>query len=881
MSGEVPYDWIRAVVVAWPIASDCSFDARPTALAPATSTALAAKLEDWLRPRARGVSLDTLRLACELAWNHEFGPAPSLATYLCGVAAKYLVWEGDGVRLHGVDDTPALARQWRWLSLSLPADLLVAALAAKTGVAPPAEHVRLLSRAADVLLGESRFAATHLHVGAALSFRLVWTTLMRAMADTPLDGLNFDRGGPPPFGSTAAFRTRLLQGGIARTLLASFLWSRTLSMADDFAGFVDDARQRGAFDLGEISRRLHWPAGPERAYQALDGALRSLTTGDQSPSPAVLQRLYRRLIGPPSSRAARRVDDLAAQDPLAEWQQPSSFENRTGADSSETHLATHAIRYMLARPVDHVFATVFWQYERIRNLAFRHLVEEPGTAGLDWFSRHYQRISPMRRGTDGILYQSALQVEGQGISLGALEARTSPPSDWAGVRDEARKVARNALAHPLRPGEATRSEIGLVLHFVKLREGTRDGRNYRNADPRQPAAGSRYGNWFAERLAEANAIIRAMRHNPEILAILRAVDIANLELAVPTWPVLPLMARVREASRDAAARLGRLGLTWRAAPLRVTYHAGEDFGRLAHGLRLIDEPIEFGLVGAGDRIGHAVALGTDVDRWAAGSQWTVQASEDRLDDLLWELDRYRSGDIEGSAGRMSMVEAKAEKLAYDIYRWRVSVTDLLDARRQRHRDATLTALGYPWLGRQVRHRGLRHPQADGLLHRYLTDGDVYDRGQMPVEVRLHDSEREFLGQAQTWLRRRLATLAVTVETNPSSNLLIGDLGDIERHPALMLYPLTHAGGGAPVVSISINTDNPLTFASCLGDEFAHFHHALVRNGVSSVDAMRWLDEVREQGWRSRFTLAASASVEVLHDILDRAEPAHLRRAIPG
>src|SRR5262245_3806002 len=122
MSGEVPYDWIRAVVVAWPIASDCSFDARPTVLTPATSTVLSRELEAWLRPRARGVSLDTLRLACELVWNHEFGPAPSLAAYLCGIAAKYLVWEGDGVRLHGIDETPALARQWRWLSLSLPAD---------------------------------------------------------------------------------------------------------------------------------------------------------------------------------------------------------------------------------------------------------------------------------------------------------------------------------------------------------------------------------------------------------------------------------------------------------------------------------------------------------------------------------------------------------------------------------------------------------------------------------------------------------------------------------------------------------------------------------------------------------------------------------------
>jgi len=872
VSADVPYDWIRAVVVAWPLASDAGFESRLTALTPATASSLGARLEEWLRPRARGVSLDTLRLTCELAWQRRYGTAPTLARYVCGIAGEYLAWEGDGVRLHGIDDTPVLAGQWRWLSLSLPSDLLVAALAADAGTAPPSEHIRLLSRAADVLFGESPFAATHLHVGAALTFRLVWSSLMRAVADEPIGRLDFKAGGPPPFGSPDAFCTRLLQAGIVRTLLASFLWSRSSALTETFTEFLGDARRPGRFDLGAIARRFRWQQDSASVWSSLGNTIRSLVNGGEPPAAADLQRLYRRLIGAPSPNRARSVDDLAMMDPLAEWQRPSPAADRTGADSAETHLATQAIRYMLARPSDDVFATTFWQYERVRTLAFRYLVEEPGTAGLDWFSRHYQRISPMRRACEDILYQSALQVEGQGIALGALEARTRPESDWSKIRDEVRKVARNALAHRL-PQRSQRSEIGLVFHFVKLREGSRDGRSYRHADPRQPAFGCRFGNWFNDRTAESQAMIRAMRLNPEILAILRGVDIANLELAVPTWPVLPLMSDVREASRGAVARLAQQGLDWRAAPLRVTYHAGEDFGRLSHGLRLIDEPIDFRVIGAGDRIGHAVALGVDVERWANTSACTVQVKEDRLDDLLWELERYRRGEIDASAGRIALVQAEAERLSseiFDVKGLRIDV--LIEARHRRHSAADLRTLGYPRLGLERPAALTGAESAIQLLRAYLIDPNVYDRGQTPMEVPLHESEIAFLKRVQSWLRRRLGALAVTVETNPSSNLLIGDLGDIERHPALSLYPLNApTATQGPTVSISINTDNPLTFASCLGDEFAHFHHALVRRGVSSVDAMRWLDDVREQGWRSRFTLPASASEAVLEQILDRAE----------
>ena len=128
-----------------------------------------------------------------------------------------------------------------------------------------------------------------------------------------------------------------------------------------------------------------------------------------------------------------------------------------------------------------------------------------------------------------------------------------------------------------------------------------------------------------------------------------------------------------------------------------------------------------------------------------------------------------------------------------------------------------------------------------------------------MEVRSAPDERAMLAEAQRWLRRELARREITIESNPSSNLLIGDLHAINRHPAMRLQPIIATAGRTDAVQLSVNTDNPVTFASCLADEFAFIYAALLERGVTSSDALAWIDRRREDGWRSRFTLEGSAN----------------------
>lgn len=856
LSRTASYARLFADAEAWPLVSEAAFRLRTLALSrptigvlDASTASLADELEEHLRLRAGGMSLDALRHLRDEAWFDGESLSVELGTYVRRLARKSLSLQGNRIALIPDDDLCHRAAHWRWLSLLLPADILVAALAAdRTPVEPPDDGVALLTPQLRRLL-EAPAAETHLHASAAASFGTLWTGLVRSLGTNEVSTRALGQGGRPPFGSAERFHGHLLHAALVRLLLASYLWSR------DKCGGPANLRSFLDGELYSICARLRWPRGEVDAWRTclrMAGALTGAERG--APELPVARHLYRMLLGPSTSPPPRSLDDLARRDPLAAWLPPGA-----GLALPETRFTARALQYLgEAGKADTLFAGWFWQYQRVRCVAFRHLTQEPGTAGLDWFRRHFSRISALGSALRPVRFASALRLASAELNLASFEARVAPEPSWSGIRDVVRSLADAARRYQPRAG-ADRPEVGLVLHFTKNRE--RPGGRQLEADPRQLAHGCRYGAWANARLAEANAIATALRNNPELLLVLRGIDAASVELAVPTWPFVPIFQRVREASAAAAAVLRR---TWPLAeitPIHATFHAGEDFRRLSEGLRRIHELIEFGLLQSGDRIGHGIALGESPKRWAKGAHEVTQPAEDRLDDLLWELDRYRHGDLPLDARRVELVRAEIQHLGELIYgRSKALSADMLVvARRSRHDAALLDRLGFPFIRRSAPEDAIER-----LVFRHLVDPDVFSHGQRPVRVKVDDAEIAMLRSAGRWLRAEIGALEITIESNPSSNLLIGDFVDVEAHPAFRLQPLRgeEPRGGAPVL-LSVNDDDPLTFATRLSDEFAYLYFALLRSGVAANDALAWLAAARENGYRSRFTLPASSDPDAL------------------
>ena len=421
-------------------------------------------------------------------------------------------------------------------------------------------------------------------------------------------------------------------------------------------------------------------------------------------------------------------------------------------------------------------------------------------------------------------------------------------------------------------------EFGIVFHLTKDRGGgAREGapaadwdRSHADPDPRHGSnvLGYRYSRYYQQARRQASSLARVLLDFPLSLAVVRGIDICTDELGTPTWVFVPLFRYLHEVSRSVSAWLQtQAGL--QIPPLRTTVHVGEDYVHLLGGLRRIDEAIRCLGMREGDRLGHAVALGIDARRWCLGAGRVPMMREERLLDLTWEWSFISVNGIPASAQRQAYLEREIARLSMTLFADDPMTPYDCDVFvRYLHREDALARLGFPG--------GWQHanpPSRDGVLgtawpartmHRlkqYLSCPRLFRRVIEWIDPR---SEVDTLEALQEQLRRRASEMGLTVEANPSSNLLIGNLGDLKSgHPFWRFDPPTPTNE-THRVPLCIGSDDPITFGTQLRGEYMLIHDALVLGGTSYADADEWLARVRENGLRSRFTIPRPNSDDICH-----------------
>jgi hypothetical protein len=112
-------------------------------------------------------------------------------------------------------------------------------------------------------------------------------------------------------------------------------------------------------------------------------------------------------------------------------------------------------------------------------------------------------------------------------------------------------------------------------------------------------------------------------------------------------------------------------------------------------------------------------------------------------------------------------------------------------------------------------------------------------------------------------RRRLieevARWQTVIETNPSSNLVVGGLDAMGAAQDFLHTRPTLAGQGVDGWTLpwTISTDDPITFATSLADEYAYSWAGMVLRQEGAYDpsyARALLDEAAATSMRTRFTL---------------------------
>ncbi len=439
-----------------------------------------------------------------------------------------------------------------------------------------------------------------------------------------------------------------------------------------------------------------------------------------------------------------------------------------------------------------------------------------------------------------------------------------------------------------------------VVHFIK---GPDSAKN-------DEFVACRHSKNRAEYKEQALCLARFREEYPNEAMRIRGIDAANMEIGCGP----EVFAQIFRYLSDHKVFL-EMETERKVPQLKKTYHVGEDFLDLASGLRAIDEAVHFLEMRCGDRLGHAIALGIDANDWyRSKNDRILLAQQEYLDNVAWMYHMAVSCHMDDKESVLSFLREEYEYYFQMIYRnamdqrmldyisqmarkyykgteWEkyysdrpydFSIENYYMAWELRGDDPDLYSDGFFANNSIVGYRyqsfsyyainrnfpekqNKRYLQEAALLYYYYHyNRGVRREGRKIIEKKVDRAYVHCAGLIQRELQKIVAARGIGIETNPSSNKLIGTFGRYDKHPILNFYNKGLIEEGeklrdCPQLSVSINTDDAGIFSTSLENEYAYMALALEKAKDEQGNPLykrrniyEWLDNIRMMGMRQAF-----------------------------
>ena len=497
--------------------------------------------------------------------------------------------------------------------------------------------------------------------------------------------------------------------------------------------------------------------------------------------------------------------------------------------------------------------SLFYIYLLVKHKIRHELIQSNDEVGFKNFQHYDQRKVLFLKGNTSYSSQymgllNHLSVASMFVKhpeMRLLETRTKPQNN---VSKQIKKVDEQINASMLK-NSSDYWQYGYIFHYIKSLDNT----------PADMLELSVRHEALRKRLKkEANSIIKARQEeihrleldNSQIHKIL-GIDAASSEIACRPEVFAQTFRYCRKCIPD----------------IGLTYHVGEDFYDIVDGLRAIDECICYLDIQSFDRLGHTLALGVDVPQYYSKRRNVIAMPKQvALDNLMWLYITVKRCFAKRKV--LNIIKDQFYKLYSEIYAninlkpsiktyyrsWllRGDNPDLyhVDGFHDTQDDLDIQWHSVRMLNTDEANEARSYLDAQILYYYYHHDAMAKKIGDEVTTLHYTPVLIQVIKSIQKRMLKKVESMHLQIECNPTSNFRIGDIDRYDEHPIQKFYSKgLNYMQRQHRISSSINTDDKGVFATSIEREYSLIAESLIRKYGGSSQAetivIKWLDEIRD------------------------------------
>lgn len=687
---------------------------------------------------------------------------------------------------------------------------------------------------------QNGISETHMHAGAGRSFIFLWNDVMNfKLNEKEKISINTYLGEKNLYPYLVVTR-------LVRLILATYLEKRRPSQKN-IESFLRDLRNSGLkkimndfrsgeiedndFNYGEILSLI------EEIITRFE-----LETTDLYSSDNLEQQVLK---NDKISKVFKEFYSISGED---KW--VSKFSKENEIIFPENILLLKAFKYIKAEK-DSFFEDIFIQYIRIKNIFYQYIIQQDSSGkGLDIFKPIYGRQSVLNKRD---AFSEVFYTHFSSQNIKKMEIRISP--DKEGKIEKKLKIILSEylrLIESEKYSETNYPLIGIIYHFIKGKSKSKNCHYlYENN------FGDKflyYGDIKKKNNELARAILNLLNKIPEIGNYIVGIDAASGENDSEPHVFKEIFEEFRKPKNMFDNSYNQTQLSH---SLGFTYHVGEDFRDIISGLRHIDEVVEHYEFLPGDRIGHGIVLGIDIDKWRDLNNVIFLPINEYLDNLLWEWGIYNNYEELKNHENLSYLENLIYKTAEKIlgYTDGITIRDLYDLYLSKfkyeieyssqNQDCISIHTEKKFnLQNKCEHKCFEDSKWDrSKLRKALNCKYFVKEMEKNVSIEVNETRLEKYRYLQNFIKEKLSSKGIIIEVNPTSNVLIGDFKSYKDFGVENL-----SNPHKEEVIITVNTDDPIVFNTTLSNEYALLmEFMLKKKKYSRKEILDWLNKLRENG----------------------------------